>query len=175
MFILDLIIFFLILFSGINGYKKGFIYQFFIPSFLIISIYNGKNIFKFIKKILQKYFFLFKKDTDCLIFYSLIITFLCIILYSILVKKIINYFLNILYLQEFDKIMGALLNMIKYFIYISIYLFFIKMINEKFFIIPDNLLKNSFEKIFKFFFIKEKILLNKIMYLYSIYCDYFKK
>ncbi|WP_185869276.1 CvpA family protein [Blattabacterium cuenoti] len=161
MLTLDIIIVVIVLYGGYHGYQKGLISQFFVFMIFLIFIYKGPVVFDFVKKVnvvnRESYFFLAS---------SLIISFLSIIFLSFFSKKIIEFIMMITWMKPVDRFFGVILGMIKYFFWISICLFFLKEVNKKIYVIPDNFFQNSFEKEFQFFFSRKGYLFNKLKELY---------
>ncbi len=161
--ILDIIIIIIVLYGGYHGYKKGLVSQCFVFMIFFILIYKGTYIFNYVTEILKK---IENKESDFLIIYSITISLCSIIFSAFLTKKIIKFIMLITWMTPMDRLIGAILGMIKYFFYISICLFLLKETNKKISIVPYNFFQNSFEKEFQFFFYKKGYLFNKLKELY---------
>ncbi|WP_185855727.1 CvpA family protein [Blattabacterium cuenoti] len=166
---LDIIIIIVVIYGGYNGYQKGLIYQFFISMIFFLILYKGTFVFEFVKNILQ-YFKFYNKNKYLFTVYSLIISFFSIIIFTYIAKKILEFFMMITCVKPIDKFFGGILGIMKYFLYISISIFFMKEINYQLNLISHNLFKNSFEKIFHFFLCKKEFLLYKIREFY--FCSF---
>ncbi|WP_185851800.1 CvpA family protein [Blattabacterium cuenoti] len=174
----DIMIIITILYGGYQGFRKGFLSQLFLAMIFFILIYKGVDLFNFSSNVLIKTVNIRNKE-PILTGYSLVISFFMITIIAFLIKKIIEFFLSITWMNPIDKWMGGILGMIKYFFYLSICLFFIKETNKKIDLVPDNFLKNSFEKEFQYFFSIYKkgplFFFRKLEELYFLFSNWIKK
>ncbi|WP_185868707.1 CvpA family protein [Blattabacterium cuenoti] len=149
-YLADIIILIAVLYGGYDGYHKGLIAQFYVFMVFFLFFYQGSFFFQFFRNLLIKFD---HNDTSqnsyLLIVFPIIMSFFSIIFCTLFLKRIIDGFLSFTCMKPIDQMLGGILGMIKYFIYILICLFLIKETNKQFNFFPDIFLKNSFDKIFK--------------------------
>ncbi|WP_185871888.1 CvpA family protein [Blattabacterium cuenoti] len=168
---LDIIIIILVLYGGYHGYKKGLISQLFIFMILSLLIFKGFYVFDLVIETLKRYNLVSNKP-HILITYSIIITFLSMILIAFITKKIIEFIMIITWMKPIDKLMGIILGMIKYFFFLSICILFLKEANKKMNLLPYNFFKNSFEKEFQFFLSQKESFFDKLKELYFEFYEF---
>ncbi|WP_185866816.1 CvpA family protein [Blattabacterium cuenoti] len=145
----DIIILIIVLYGACKGYRKGLLSQLFVFIICFFFLYKGINVFHFVsEKLLKKY----SKEEPFFTGFSLIISFFFIIFIAFLTKNIIEIIFKITWIKPFDQGFGGLLGLIKYFFYLSIWIFFLKEANKKINLIPYNFFSNSFEKEFQYIF-----------------------
>ncbi|WP_185882613.1 CvpA family protein [Blattabacterium cuenoti] len=173
--ITDIIIVLIFLYSGYYGYHKGFIDQIFKFFILFIILYKGIIVFKLVSKlvsecVIHNHELVNKKQ---LLFYIFSIYFLMIILIAFSIKKIIEIVFKTIGVTFINNILGSLLGVTKYFIYLSILITFFKEVNKQIHFLPYKYFKNSFEEEFQYIFLIFKnvliFLLNKMEELYDIF------
>ncbi|WP_185878675.1 CvpA family protein [Blattabacterium cuenoti] len=171
----DIIIIIIVLYGAYKGYRKGLLSQLFVFMICFFFLYKGIHVFNFFSEVLLKRY---SQEEPFLTGFSLIISFFFIIFIAFLTKKIIEIILKITWIKPFDKGFGGFLGLIKYFFYLSIWIFFLKEANKKINLIPYNFFSNSFEKEFQYiFYISRKeflFFLKKLEELYFLFSNIIK-
>ncbi|WP_185865227.1 CvpA family protein [Blattabacterium cuenoti] len=169
---LDIIILILILLGGNNGYKKGLVSQLFVSMIFIIFFYKGIYIMILINKIFNEFYSSIKEYKYFLMFAPLLISFIFIIFSVFILENIIQFFIKITFMKPIDRLGGFIFGIIKYFLYISIYIFFLKKINKEIKIIPNYFFNSFLEKKLIYFLDRDgslfKIIINKFREIYFI-------
>ncbi|WP_185870726.1 CvpA family protein [Blattabacterium cuenoti] len=176
----DIMIIIIVLYGGYQGFIKGLLSQLFLFMIFFILIYKGVDLFHFSSNVLIKKVNIRNNQEPFFTVSSLGISFFLITLIAFLTKKIIEFFLVITWINPIDKWMGGILGMIKYFFYLSICLLLLLEANKKIDLIPDNFLKNSFEKEFQYIFSIYKkgpllFFFRKLEELYFLFSNFIKK
>ncbi|WP_185862925.1 CvpA family protein [Blattabacterium cuenoti] len=171
----DIIILIIVLYGAYKGYRKGLLSQLFVFMICFFFLYKGIDVFHFLsEEFLKKY----SKKEPFFTGVTIISSFFFIIFIAFFTKKIIELILTITWTKPFDKVFGGLLGLIKYFFYLSIWIFFLKEANKKINLIPYNFFSNSFEKEFQYlFYISRKeflFFLNKLEKLYFLFSNIIK-
>lgn len=150
---IDIIIIFLIILGLYKGFKLGLIEQIYSLFILFISFYLS---IKFHKKLLLFYldkynqiFFRYGIKKEVFNIISFFLTLLIIIIIIFIIKKIIEYGFHFFYIYWINKVLGSFLGGLKYFFYISIFIFFLYKIDRY--------------KLFKFNILRQSYLFNKII------------
>ncbi|WP_185882127.1 CvpA family protein [Blattabacterium cuenoti] len=171
----DIIILIIVLYGAYKGYRKGLLSQLFVFMICFFFLSKGMDVFHFVSEgLLKKY----SNKEPFFTGVTLISSFFFIIFIAFLTKKIIELILTITWTKPFDKGFGGLLGLIKYFFYLSIWIFFLKEANKKINLIPYNFFSNSFEKEFQYiFYISRKEFLfffKKLEKLYFLFSNIIK-
>ncbi|WP_185873509.1 CvpA family protein [Blattabacterium cuenoti] len=151
---LDIIILILTICGGLYGYKNGLISQFFFPTTFIILIYKGYNIFIIYRNILYNYI---NDKIYLLTLSSITISIISTIFFVYILNKLIKHIITITCIKPIDKLGGMMLGIIKYFLYISIFLFFIKRINQVIKFTNDEFFQSYLEKKLEIFLYKKEL------------------
>lgn len=136
-------IIFLILFglAAFKGYTKGFILQIASLAALILGIYGAIKFSSYLSAyLINKY----SMDTDYLPILSFAIIFIAIVLLINLLGRILEKMADLTSLGFINCLFGAVFNVIKYALIISIFLVILNNINRKAPFIPEKQMKSSF-------------------------------
>ncbi|WP_185878103.1 CvpA family protein [Blattabacterium cuenoti] len=126
MTLLDIIILIITIIGGFYGYKSGLISQFSFPITFIILIYKGYYIFIRYKNLLHNYI----NNKIYLLTCSTIISIISVIFFVHILNKSIKLIITMTWMKPIDQLGGMMFGLIKYFLYISTFLFFIKKFNQ---------------------------------------------
>lgn len=158
---LDIIIIILVLYSGYEGYKKGFVSQFFMFMTFAGFFYKGLPIFFLVKRKLKYLLKLRIENSYTINYLSLVISFFIIMIIVFFLKKVIKNIIYLTSMEIIDKLLGSVLGIIKGVISISIAFFFLKKINQKFNFVSNDFFISFFE--------------NGLFYIRKLLFDFIKK
>jgi membrane protein required for colicin V production len=136
----DIIFILLFAFAAFKGYTKGLILQLASLAALILGIYGAIKFSSYLSTYLIENYHL-KPDVVPLVSFALI--FIAIVILIHLLGKFLEKIADLTALGFINRILGAVFNMVKYALLISVFLVILNNINRKVTFLPQKQLKSS--------------------------------
>jgi membrane protein required for colicin V production len=139
--VFDIIFIILFVWAAYKGYTKGFILQIASLAALIIGIYGAIKFSSLLTTFLLKEYNITQEYLPII---SFALIFISIVLLIYLLAKLLEKMADLTALGFINRLFGAIFNMIKYALIISIFLVIINNINRKSEFLPEKQMQSSF-------------------------------
>jgi membrane protein required for colicin V production len=139
--IFDIIFLALFALAAFKGYSKGFILQITSLAALILGIYGAIKLSSYVSGFLIDKFHL---NADIVPIASFTLLFVAIVILINLLGRLLEKMADLSALGFFNRLLGALFNMVKYALIISVFLVILNNINRKTRFLPQKQMKSSF-------------------------------